>query len=361
MQKLVDKMILFICCLALFVSMVDAVYKIVAVLIAIIFAALLSYVDGKKLTIGLFLAYVGLCFYNLDLVYFLPLILYDIVSGDLIWLSALLILPYLVGIDGLPLAARLMIPLFMGLGFFLKQRSSSLELMKNEYHLLRDNAKEAAILLENKNRDLMEKQDYELNLATLAERNRIARDIHDNVGHLLSRSLLQTGALLAVTKDEVTKAGLTQMKETLTEAMDSIRNSVHDLHEESFDLEVEIQTLINQFSFCPVAYKYDIANNPPKEIKYCFIAVIKEALSNVIRHSNGNQVKITVREHPGFYQLIFWDNGRVELMGQGIGLLNMEDRVKALKGNVNIETANGFRIFISIPKILRSKYECFSD
>jgi signal transduction histidine kinase len=43
----------------------------------------------------------------------------------------------------------------------------------------------------------MEKQDYEIYLATLRERNRIAREIHDNVGHMLSRSILQIGALKA--------------------------------------------------------------------------------------------------------------------------------------------------------------------
>ena len=140
------------------------------------------------------------------------------------------------------------------------------------------------------------------------------------------------------------------MKETLTEAMDSIRSSVHDLHEESFDLEVELKSLIKQFTFCPVTFAYDMPKHPPKAIKYCFIAVVKEALSNVIRHSSGNQVKITLRDHPGFYQLVFSDNGKVKEMGRGIGLENMADRVKALKGNINIGMTEGFQIFISIPK-----------
>ena len=47
-------------------------------------------------------------------------------------------------------------------------------------------------MLTQKNKDLLEKQDYEIHVATLKERNRIAREIHDNVGHMLSRSLLQS-------------------------------------------------------------------------------------------------------------------------------------------------------------------------
>lgn len=48
-----------------------------------------------------------------------------------------------------------------------------------------------------------------MRLATLNERNRIAREIHDNVGHLLSRSLLQVGALQVVNRDETVRQGWT--------------------------------------------------------------------------------------------------------------------------------------------------------
>lgn len=72
-----------------------------------------------------------------------------------------------------------------------------------------------------------------MRLATLNERNRIAREIHDNVGHLLSRSLLQVGALQVVNRDETVRQGLDTMRDTLSGAMDSIRRSVHDLHDES--------------------------------------------------------------------------------------------------------------------------------
>ena len=58
------------------------------------------------------------------------------------------------------------------------------------------------------------RQDYEINLATLNERNRIARDIHDNVGHLLTRSILQIGALLTIYKDNTIKEGLNSIKDT---------------------------------------------------------------------------------------------------------------------------------------------------
>lgn len=73
-------------------------------------------------------------------------------------------------------------------------------------------------------------------LQTLRERNRIAREIHDNVGHMLSRSILQMGALITIHKEEPLHGQLAGVGETLNQAMNSIRESVHDLHDESIDL-----------------------------------------------------------------------------------------------------------------------------
>ena len=56
-------------------------------------------------------------------------------------------------------------------------------------HRIRDELQERALVLEARNRDLADRQDYEVELATLAERARIAREIHDNVGHQLTRAL----------------------------------------------------------------------------------------------------------------------------------------------------------------------------
>ena len=71
----------------------------------------------------------------------------------------------------------------------------------------------------------MEKQETEVHLATLKERNRIAREIHDNVGHMLSRSILQLGALKALNHDSSLSAPLSELHKTLNTAMDSIRTS----------------------------------------------------------------------------------------------------------------------------------------
>lgn len=243
--------------------------------------------------------------------------------------------------------------------FYLAYRSQKLTALQVQNRKLRDTAMEHELFLKEQNKSLMENQDNQIYIATLRERNRIAREIHDNVGHMLSRSLLQVGALIAICKDDNMLPILQSQKDTLDEAMTNIRNSVHDLHDESVDLNETLAQLCREFSFCPIDYSCDLSSHMDKNIKYSFITIVKESLNNIIKHSNATSVQVCVKEHPAFYQLMIEDNGTTAKGRQfsfeaadttGIGLTNIHDRIKALNGIVKIQTENGFRIFISVPK-----------
>ena len=103
-----------------------------------------------------------------------------------------------------------------------------------------------------------------------------------------------------------------------------------------------------------VHIEYDMSAHIPRNVKYCFIAIVKEGMSNIIKHSNADKVEIIFREHPGFYQLCIEDNGSVshsvEESDHGIGISNMRERVEALGGTLNIRQKNGFRIFATVRK-----------
>ena len=80
----------------------------------------------------------------------------------------------------------------------------------------------------------------------MAERGRIARDIHDNVGHLLTRGVLQADAALALHgEDEAYARELERIKTTMQEALTSVRSSVHALHDESLDLNAQIDDVLS--------------------------------------------------------------------------------------------------------------------
>lgn len=217
-----------------------------------------------------------------------------------------------------------------------------------------DAGEEKTLLLSEKNRALMEKQNSEIYAATLRERNRIAREIHDNVGHVLSRTILLTGAARAVNKDQNLDSLLKGLDDSLNSAMDSIRSSVHDLHDDAVNLKKTIEDIIQDFKEINVEIDYDMSEIIPRDIKYCFISITKEALSNIAKYSGATQTKIIMREHPAMYQLCIEDNGRgcPDYAGNstGIGLKNMQERVEALGGTIRIDGKNGFHIFISIRK-----------
>ena len=66
------------------------------------------------------------------------------------------------------------------------------------------------------------------------------------------------------------------------------------------DLSVQITALIKKFAFCPVTLDYDMESDVVKEVKYCFLAVVKEALNNIMKHSNATKASITYVMHPPF-------------------------------------------------------------
>jgi signal transduction histidine kinase len=219
--------------------------------------------------------------------------------------------------------------------------------------MLRDEVAGKNLQLSDQNYKLAQAQDNEIHLATLKERNRIAREIHDNVGHMLTRSLLQSGALLVINKDEQLREPLESLRSTLDSAMTSIRESVHDLHDDSIDLEKVLNDSINTVdSRFTVDLDCDIGANVPGNIKLCIIGIVKEGISNAVKHSTGDRISIVIREHPAFYQLMLKDNGSCsEIKESGIGLKNMRDRAEALKGVITFTPSEeGFRIFMSIPK-----------
>lgn len=352
MKNLIDKIVIFILILALYIPTVNNIYMIIPILFTVVLSALLSYLDNEQFAIVTFIVFLTVSFFVPTLSFFLPLICYDVVLIKNKWIWMLAFLPLITTSSEILMFSKWPIAVFIMVSYLLKYRTVSLQTIEKDYYQLRDNTKEISMQLEKQNKELMEKQNYEINLATVTERNRIARDIHDNVGHVLSRSILQIGALLAINKDKKTKESLGFIKDTLSEAMDSIRESVHNLHEKSIDLQTEINKLIDSFKFCTIKLDYDLETNPEKNIKYCFLSVTKEALANIIKHSNASEASVIVREHPALYQLVIQDNGTQskDTSEEGIGLKNITDRVVSIGGNVNISKDNGFRIFISAPK-----------
>ncbi len=225
---------------------------------------------------------------------------------------------------------------------------------KQQLYKTRDDSVEIENLLKNKNKHLVLEQDQQIHLATLNERNRIAREIHDNVGHMLSRGILLLGAIKTMNSDENIKPQLEMLANTLDESMEKMRSSVHDLHDDSIDLNKNFDDIIKELSNFKVSTELDFENNLPKEVKFSLIGILKEGVTNIIKHSNGDSVSIILHQNRSFCTLSISDNGKVDSdikkkiqsgVFEGIGLENIKQRANSCNGDAYFYCNDGFTVF----------------
>nr|MCR5521718.1 hypothetical protein [Lachnospiraceae bacterium] len=86
----------------------------------------------------------------------------------------------------------------------------------------------------------------------------------------------------------------------------------------------------------------------PREIKYAFIAIAREAVNNSMKHSSGDEISVSVREHPGYWRLEIADNGQGHVTrGKGIGLEGMDERARTIGAILRIDDSNGFKVIVT--------------
>lgn len=354
MNKLLDKTAVLLLCVVAFGMSELSGAPVVGMIITVALTSFVWLTSGTVYAAAAIVISAACCFPFPIIFCASPIMLFDAVGEKKPWLAApaLLALSDLSGFSGQQL---LLIFVSLAAAFIFSYRIAALEKSVEKLSEVRDEVEEKNLLLKEKNVSLADAQDNEVYLATLRERNRIAREIHDNVGHMLTRSLLQAGALTVINKDETLRQPLNDLKDTLNTAMTSIRESVHDLHDESVDLDAAVKESIHSVSDrFKVTYDNDSEDEIPAKLRLCFLAVIKEGLSNAVKHSNGDRISINIRQHPAFYQLTIEDNGscpgQISERAGGIGLQNMRDRAASLGGMISFTPSkNGFRIFMTVP------------
>ena len=214
-------------------------------------------------------------------------------------------------------------------------------------------------------KEISQNMDMQVRNATLAERNRIAREIHDNVGHQLTRAVVQLQAISVINQDEKTKPYLESVSNTVNEAMTNIRRSVHELHDESIDLSIgihEIASVIKERF--DVTVSTSIESPIPNNVKTAILGIVKEGVTNIAKHSNGKKVRLEVVENVTFWRVLVSDDGKSDLVDysrpsdfaalegeHGIGLYNINSRAVSVGGRTSIQGGkNGFHITVTIPR-----------
>lgn len=198
--------------------------------------------------------------------------------------------------------------------------------------------------------------------ATLQERSRIAREIHDSIGHSLTAQSIQLeNALLFIDSNiDKAKSFLIQGKKLGTNALKEVRFSVTALRSDPLkgkNLEVAIDYLFREFeSRSQIQPKFDlqITHTLSSEIALAIYRIIQEALTNISKHSNADLVAIEIKTIDNSLYLNIQDNGVGFYPNQnttGFGLQSMRDRTNALGGEfyLNSQPEEGCIIMIFLP------------
>ncbi|MGL4881012.1 MAG: sensor histidine kinase [Waterburya sp.] len=198
--------------------------------------------------------------------------------------------------------------------------------------------------------------------ATLQERNRIAREIHDSVGHYLTAQSIQlenTAVFLA--RDQIKAAShLAKARQLGKDALANIRASIATLRTNPLkerSLLTTIEELILDFESntnIAIASEIDLISKLPTEVNTALYRIVQEALTNISKHSQATKVNLSLKETGSKILLSIQDNGcgfNQSDNTTGFGLQGMKERTAALQGKIAIisKYGQGCRINVEIP------------
>ena len=190
-------------------------------------------------------------------------------------------------------------------------------------------------------------------LATLEERNRLARDLHDSVKQQLFAISMQIGATKVLLKRDVNaaEARLNETEKLVHQAQQELTSLIRELRPvglEGKGLVAALRELATQWT-----QQTDIVANLraegkqtlPLTLEEGLFRVAQEALANVARHSKATLVQIILTTTSETVTLSVADNGQgfdtARSEHPGIGLLSMQERMRALGGDVEVESTPG--------------------
>jgi len=187
------------------------------------------------------------------------------------------------------------------------------------------------------------------------ERKRIAITVHDDIGNRLNILSLWLNNLDSENQESSKKMITSQ----ITELIDSTRNISHSLYPvnlEKLGLVLYLQELVTNISYKLNLSLYIDNKYKRKDIftEVQIYRVIQEFTSNVIKHSNADEVSVYIRKHQKYLTMILTDNGQsfeYKTAAKGMGLKNIESRINSVKGIYKWKNkiGKGSRIIINIP------------
>jgi signal transduction histidine kinase len=196
-------------------------------------------------------------------------------------------------------------------------------------------------------------------ISTLTERNRLAREIHDSLGHYLTVVIVQIeAAMVLLEKDrELSLEGLRKAQTLAQKGLAEVRRSVKTLRASADEPRSLIDSMLTLFEECRasgVATEFQLLGTPRKlspPAELTLYRAAQEGLTNVRKHSQAESATVTLDYSGETVRLVVHDDG-VGASGseKGFGLVGIHERVQVLGGEVRIDTAanQGFTLEIGL-------------
>lgn len=183
------------------------------------------------------------------------------------------------------------------------------------------------------------------------ERERIARDLHDNLGQSYSMIALKAELASKLMNKDPGKAQkeLQEIAQTSRDHLNLVRNIVGNLHETTI-ASVLIENQLGQADIMLITKEEEISRNWPLQIQYIMGAVLKEAFNNVVRHSQAQKVAVDFGQGKT-YKMTIHDNG-VGLpvsFEPSYGIKGMISRIEKAQGRLSITNSNGCLLEVELP------------
>jgi two-component system sensor histidine kinase DesK len=188
-------------------------------------------------------------------------------------------------------------------------------------------------------------------LAKTAERERIARDMHDVLGHSLSVIVLKSELARRLLASEPARAALeiAEIEAAARQALGEVRKTLTGYRSEGFASELTRAARILETA--------GVRLNKPVQAPYLtprheatLSLVLREAVTNIVRHAGASECSIEVSTAKDSTQLVIADDGRGDIRQEGNGLRGMRERVRELGGSLSLESHRGTRLRIELPQ-----------
>jgi signal transduction histidine kinase len=210
-------------------------------------------------------------------------------------------------------------------------------------------------LLEDANHLLTEQAKTLKKVSALEEREKMAKAIHDHVGHTLTTAILTLEGITNQKDLSTINTQVSRAKNQVKKSLDDIRGLVRKTPN-NLDLipliESFIETMKAQTSLA-IHFEHHLVSNDFLPLqKELILSIIKEAFTNTIKYANATEVDLLIQEINQTLIINFTDNGiGCEGVTCGFGLNSMQKAIKNFNGRVSFESSKneGFTIQVTLP------------